>query len=67
MKYIKVKGGIRLTATCRAFDCELCEKKRNYPARCPSDFTKTIVKSRVIKPLNKTGIVPAKGGKHGKG
>jgi hypothetical protein len=61
MRFVKVKGGIRLVSKCHEMSCYMCSHK---DAICFND--KLTIKSRVIKPLNKTGIVPAKGGKHGK-
>ena len=61
MKYIKVVGGIRLVSKCHEMSCYMCSHKG-----CICFDDKKTIQSRVIKPLNKTGIVPAKGGKHGK-
>jgi hypothetical protein len=55
MKYIRVKGGVRLVATCFKMNCQAnCNRYKKYPHDCPHDFTKKIVKSRVIKEILKS-------------
>ena len=51
MKYIKVKGGIKLVGKCCDFVCEICPEKKRFITRCPEiDRNREDLISKLIKP-----------------